>query len=464
MFGISLHTSSLFKFTSAILVTLFVLSACSEKRERHVTETDLLFSFGSDGFDEGYDLAIDREGNIVVCGVFGGKGGFSFLKNDSSIKSNGGYDLFVVKYDKNGDFIWSITMGGVGWDELNAVKIAKDGRIYVCGFFNGVIGTAGRNSISSRGGNDAIVMCLSVDGEMIWMNSFGSRGDDEFNDLILDDDDNVWVAGLFSGPLFMNDSLPCDVAFAGNKDVLLVKLDQYGKLKKSIGIGSMREEVCGKFTSKNENILLGGGFYDSVKVGGYNIASKNQMDYFTLDFDKTGKTIAFYSDGGEGNQVINSTLGLNDQIIISGQEDKMKGVGSDAFIGSLNTENKLNWMINVSSKSNDWAKGLAYNKTANTIMAAVVFQDTVIVQDQTYISDGLYDILLFQIDLKGKIINAEQIGDVGEDGINILKTDSFNNLYSTGWFSDKPTFGKKGNEIESRKISDIFIYKKNLEQ
>jgi len=307
-------------------------------------------------------------------------------------------------------------------------------------------------------------MCISPDGEIKWMNTFGSRGNDEFNDVILDKDDNLWIAGLFSGPLFMNDSILCDVPFSGNKDILLIHMDQFGKVKKSKGMGSMREEVCGKFSSKGENIILGGGFYDSITIRNHKIGAVNQMDYFLFEFDKTGEPIAFNSGGGEGNQVINSTLSVGEQIVISGQEDKMKGAGSDAFIAFLNKENKINWKIIISSKSNDWAKGLVLNKVENTIMAAVVFQDTVIVQDKKFMSAGLYDILLFQIDLNGKIISTEQIGDVEEDGINILKTDSLNNLYSTGWFTGSPKFGKKANQIESRKISDIFVYKKNLKQ
>ena len=77
---------------------------------------------GFDGNDEAQAIAIDKSGNIYVTGY--------------SEKSIGSYDFATVKYNNAGTQQWVTSFNGPGngLDWAHAIKLDKDGNVYVCGF------------------------------------------------------------------------------------------------------------------------------------------------------------------------------------------------------------------------------------------------------------------------------------------------------------------------------------------
>lgn len=85
---------------------------------------------GGPGNDSGERLAIDGSGNCLVTGWFQGTAAFS----STNLTSQGIQDLFVSKYDPNGQLQWVEALGGVGTAYAGlAMDLDAAGNILVAG-------------------------------------------------------------------------------------------------------------------------------------------------------------------------------------------------------------------------------------------------------------------------------------------------------------------------------------------
>ena len=78
-----------------------------------------------------------------------------------NLNSNGQYDVFVLKMDQSGNYVWSTSFGGGGYDYGNKIDIDSFGNIWVIGSFRNTVdfnpsGTS--NNKTSNGGEDIYVL------------------------------------------------------------------------------------------------------------------------------------------------------------------------------------------------------------------------------------------------------------------------------------------------------------------
>ncbi len=96
-------------------------------------------SNGSSGEDDiGNDISTDAIGNVYVTGQFYHSVDFDPSASTVNRSSAGNNDLFLAKYDKNGNYVWVWTLGGVYADSGLDLEI-KSNAVYTTGFFTGTI-------------------------------------------------------------------------------------------------------------------------------------------------------------------------------------------------------------------------------------------------------------------------------------------------------------------------------------
>jgi Secretion system C-terminal sorting domain/Beta-propeller repeat len=83
--------------------------------------------------DDGRDLAVDKQGNIYLVGDlkstdFPTTAG-AFQPNNNGTTSN--HEGFVIKFDKNGQLLWSTYLGGGDWDGANGVFVDAADQAFV---------------------------------------------------------------------------------------------------------------------------------------------------------------------------------------------------------------------------------------------------------------------------------------------------------------------------------------------
>jgi hypothetical protein len=79
-------------------------------------------------------VTCDNSGNVYICGFFGdtAKFGNTFIYGTGT----GGRDIYIAKYDANGNFQWVRQAGSMGRDEAKSIKCDAAGNVYICGMYS----------------------------------------------------------------------------------------------------------------------------------------------------------------------------------------------------------------------------------------------------------------------------------------------------------------------------------------
>ncbi|MFA4853641.1 MAG: SBBP repeat-containing protein [Bacteroidales bacterium] len=132
-------------------------------------------NFGGKGNDRGTFLTNDANGNIYVTGVFESDTIIfsmdtliNFVIDDTVDYSPGfsnQYDIFISKFDLNGNFKCAISAGGNSFDASNCIAIDLNNDIYSTGVFNSTsinFGTIFLTNVSNIDTGDVFIAKLSI--------------------------------------------------------------------------------------------------------------------------------------------------------------------------------------------------------------------------------------------------------------------------------------------------------------
>jgi hypothetical protein len=96
-------------------------------------------SIGGSGSETCFGLTGDSLGNIYVTGLFSGTGDFDPGIGTAMLSSNGDDDIFIAKYNTNGQYQWAFNIGGANDDRGYAIKTDSLNNVYVTGYFEGAV-------------------------------------------------------------------------------------------------------------------------------------------------------------------------------------------------------------------------------------------------------------------------------------------------------------------------------------
>ena len=164
-------------------------------------------SYGGSQLDQA--SAIDRttDGNFIIVG--------DTRSDDGDISHNrGASDLWVLKISPQGTLLWEKTFGGTDFDTGRSVCLASDGGFYVAGHSRSSEGDLTLNN----GQNDAWVMKINSEGNLMWQKSIGGTGIDFANAIAELEDESLVVVGETNSD---DSDIPENKGF---KDLLLIHL------------------------------------------------------------------------------------------------------------------------------------------------------------------------------------------------------------------------------------------------
>jgi hypothetical protein len=125
---------------------------------------------------------------------------------------SGTADLFVRKYDADGNQLWTRQFGTTEYDQARGMSV-HGGGVYVAGWTLGTV-----PGQAAQGLHDALIAAFTTAGEQIWMRQLGSSNlDDPFGISV--NPSGIYLAGLTGGMLPGQKN-------AGNVDVFVTRLDQ----------------------------------------------------------------------------------------------------------------------------------------------------------------------------------------------------------------------------------------------
>lgn len=228
--------------------------------------------------EEPGDVTVDGDNNIYVTGYFKDVATFGPF----TLTSEGDVDVFTVKLDPNGNYLWAKGAYGPGNDRgISADFDRVNGNLLVTGYMADTLYVDSQEFISN-GGDDIIVISYSAAGDVNFAGTLGGLGDDHGLGIAAKGDGNYYVSGYFEDPfgsltgygnddilvMEMNQTTPVWVQSSGGSDIdqsYGIKLDR----AKNVIVGGLMKSGSGTFTpftlnSNGGRDIVIGKFYDNV--------------------------------------------------------------------------------------------------------------------------------------------------------------------------------------------------------
>jgi hypothetical protein len=162
---------------------------------------------GGSNYDYGMSIKVDSKGNSFISGSFGGglsmEGGsadFSPGEGVYSLTSKGGSDIFLLKLDVAGNFVWVKQIGGTFFDTSRSLFLDNQNNIYLSGDFEGTVDfnpSTDTFNIVSFGEKDIFVQKLDATGNLIWTKRIGGSSYDAEPYISGDNSGSIYITANF---------------------------------------------------------------------------------------------------------------------------------------------------------------------------------------------------------------------------------------------------------------------------
>jgi hypothetical protein len=197
----------------------------------------------------------------------------------------GGFsDVYLAKFDKNGNQKWVVQFGLGGNDTAGGVAVSSAGDIYVVGTTDSDLDGAGP---APFGGYDVFVARYDKNGVRKWLGQIGTSGYDTVRDVAVSGSNDIYFVGLTQADLDGPGPGPFGV---GTYDAYIARWDRNGTQKWLRQFGSTGWEGASAVTIRGSSeIYVAGNTLDhATDLDGAGPAPFGNGDGFVSRWDKNG--------------------------------------------------------------------------------------------------------------------------------------------------------------------------------
>lgn len=297
---------------------------------------------GDDPWSELYIIKTNAQGSVLWSSTYGNWGDFSWGLSVIETKDgqyavvgftesygNGRKDIWLLKFNQNGNFRWHGTYGGSGFERgFSLQETADEGLILV-----------GYTSSYGNGGNDVWLVKTDKNGQEMWNREYGGEKDDEgYSVRVTADGGYIISGGTWSSG-------------AGNRDVWIIRTDNNGmKLwDRTYGGGSTDySESIGTAADGGYMILatsysFGAGKYDIWLIRTDSAGTCQFTQGLLVSTNLLGSSAAFLDKFEYSCSIPNGT-----QLLASFSQDNITWYDSDGIIHGKDGLTDGAWWLNLS--------------------------------------------------------------------------------------------------------------------
>jgi FlgD Ig-like domain len=231
-------------------------------------------NFGDASFQIPQDVATDGFGNVVITGYFGGSADFG-----GGPLMSGGLDMFVAELDSGGNHLWSKNFGGaLGY------SVATDGlgNVVTTGLFNGTVDFGG-GPLTEAGGGDIFVAKFDLNGNHLWSKTFGNADFQYCQSVATDGANNVVITASFPGTVDFGGG-PLTSAGYDDIFVAKLDANGNHLWSQRFGDADWSDTSTSVAADGSGNIAITGYFPGTVDFGGGPLTSAGGQDIFLARF------------------------------------------------------------------------------------------------------------------------------------------------------------------------------------
>jgi hypothetical protein len=366
-------------------------------------------SFGNSGTDYINDITLDLNGNIYMTGSF------NYTINFGSISLNSATGkYFIVKFDTNGNALWAKNSGGFMPVTSNSIDTDNLGNVYVTGDFSSYTVTFDTITITSAYNGEMFIVKYDTNGNVLWAKSAGGFSTDIGEAIDVDQFGNVFVTGRSTSATMLFDTILLNNY--GYSDVFIAKYNTNGDiLWAKNGNGNENDYAYGLATDTSGNAYITGSFYsipfsfDSVFISSYD--STYDSDIFVVKFNPNGDVLWAKSAGGiSSDRGIAVATDKAENVYVTGYAHYGNAYfdtivqyaqgNENLFVAKYNSGGNILWVKYAdynSSVDNCKAYEIAIDKVGDVYLAGSFSEDSMRFGSSTIINNGNMDMFMAKL-------------------------------------------------------------------
>jgi hypothetical protein len=372
-------------------------------------------------------ITTDNSGNIYITGEFEGTVDFNpnaGINTLSSVSSSGD-DVFILKLDSSGNFLWAKSIGGGS----SKSTVDSNGNIIIAGQYFGTIDVDPSPNVYNLSPGGLYIVKLDLNGNFVFAKEFENYNADP-GSVKTDYNDNIYFTGNF------DDTLDCDPGIGvfelysnyPENNLFLLKLNSTGDFiwAKSFGSDGSENESLDMEIDINGDVYITGFFND------------------TLDFDPGPGVFELYS--------------------------KPSTSSDNIFITKLDSSGNFSWAATADGNGQSYGYSISSDFVGNVYVTGYCsgtfdFDPSPNSYNLTTINGA--DIFILSLNTSGNFRWANIIG--GSDPIlnrgKSILTDTIGNVYVGGHFEETVDFdpgtGVLNYTSNVNNTTDLFVLKLN---
>jgi hypothetical protein len=438
------------------------------------------------------ELAVDAAGYIYVTDYCsGGIIDFDITAGVNNINITGS-KTSIQKLNPNGNLVWVKILGTSCWSV--PICVGPTG-VYLSGYFSGTVdfnpGAAVFNLTATvipypSHYYDCYLLNLDTAGNFISALKYGSRFNDNVEDLWLDAPGNIYTTGNYYGDGDFDPGAGVRMLYSnGATDIFIQKLNSVGGFTWANGFGGVTYHTVNSVSKNVGTYASSTGYFDgsAMTSSGSRQEFKGGTDIMVNKVSTTGYSFdIWYAMGGPGNDAGTGIISdASDNVYVTGYFEQtadfapthwepsypLTSAGNkDIFILKINSSGDLVWAKRIGGTNEDMSNAIALDNSGNLYVTGY-YQGTVDfnpgVATNNLTSAGSLDAFSLKLDTAGNYIWAKSLGGISSDLGYDITVDAAGNVITSGSFNATADFDPSAATFNLTTVAsiDAFIVKLN---